>query len=568
LKRILVIEHDASIRNNLVSLLMSEGYDATGAPDGRSGIISALENPPDLVLCDSMMMDSDGHRVLSELRANPLTTSVTFIVLGTQADHDAKDVLIKPYTNADVLHSVRAHIAQSAPLSDSALAEQAEETSSKIAEIGGAAVQTTPNREWLHECFSKMREADLGVMVLGVAIDHFGDIVAGLTASALDELLHQTTRRLDGVSNELGGVCVYIMGETFVLLLPGNEGSADVVAKSILSLIRQPFHIDGTRLHLSASVGVACYPDHADALELLVGSAHRAVSKARASGGDTWHLHNPALELLPHSKLDLSSSLFEAVDANELFLVYQPQVSLQDGTITGFEALIRWNRGTAGVVSPAVFIPLAEENGAILEIGGWVVKTAARQLKSWLDAGLPNVKMSVNISPRQLRQDGLAEMIREVIADTGVPAGSLGFEVTESALVHDFDACKKVLQDIRDTGAGVSMDDFGTGYCGLGYLGRLPFDTLKIDRSFISGLPSAPDKLAIVPALIQMARALGLHTIAEGVETVEELRYLQSVSCDQMQGYLFSRPLSAADCTALLVNGTRMNLEKILSEDS
>lgn len=400
---------------------------------------------------------------------------------------------------------------------------------------------------------------------MGIAIDRFGDIVAGLPSDSLDAVLSQAGIRLDEIALQYNGIAAQTMGETFILLVPGDVAEATTVAKGILTMIRQPFHIGGTRLHLSASIGVACFPDHGDVLESLLGSAQSAISKAKASGGDTWHVYNPSTELLPRNRLDLSSSLFGAVEAEELFLVYQPQVSLSDGSIVGFEALIRWNRGDAGVVSPAVFIPLAEENGAILEIGNWVVRTAARQVMEWLNAGLPQVKMSVNISPRQLRQERLAEMIQQVIHETGVPAECLAFEVTESALVHDFEACKKVLQDIRDTGAGVSMDDFGTGYCGLGYLGRLPFDTLKIDRSFVSGLPSAPDKLAIVPALIQMARALGLHTIAEGVETVEELRYLQSVGCEQMQGFLFSRPISAADCTNLLVSGVRMNIEKTLS---
>lgn len=569
MKRILVIEDEASIRNNLLLLLKSEGYDAFGAGDGKSGISAAKKNPPDLVLCDLMMPEIDGYGVLTALREDPETGLMPFIFLTARTDHQdirkgmnlgADDYLTKPFSRDDLLNAVQSRLARSGQVVATKLPEVVDRSSAM-----DDFVDALPNRSRLMEFFVAMSAQSGRLLLLGVSIDHFGDIAAGLSSTSLDALLRQVSSRLEEISKRHHGVAVRAMGETFLLLIQGESSGAAVVSKEVLGEMRQPFFVGGTRLHLSASVGAACYPEHSNELEPLVGSAQGAISKARASGGDTWHLHNPEIEILPHNRLDLSSSLFGAVEAGELFLVYQPQVSLKNGEITGFEALIRWNRGDAGVVSPAVFIPLAEENGAILEIGEWVVKTAAAQVKIWIESDLPPVKMSVNISPRQLRSDGLAEMIQRVIHESGVPAECLGFEVTESALVHDIETCKKVLQDIRDTGAGVSMDDFGTGYCGLGYLGRLPFDTLKIDRSFVSGLPDAPDKLAIVPALLQMARGLGLRTIAEGVETVDELRFLHTAGCDQMQGYLFSRPISAAECTQLLENRVGMNLAGMLS---
>lgn len=575
MKRILVIEDEASIRNNLLLLLKSEGFDALGGGDGNSGISAARKHVPDLVLCDLVMPELDGYGVLTALRSDHETSGVPFIFLTAHVDHQdirkamnlgADDYLTKPFTKGDLIDAVRSRL-ERAVTTHSEFEKSPLPLDVNVLDEIDEFARTLPDRSKLEELFVSMSARPDGLMVLGVSVDHFGDMVAGLSPASLHALLHHFANRLEEISKMHDGAAVHAMAETFLLIVPGDSVTVGAVSKDVLSRIRQPFFVGGTRLHLSASVGVACYPEHSRELDQLVASAQGAIFRARASGGDTFHLYNPDIELLPHYKLDLSSSLFNAVEAGELFLVYQPQVSLQDGTITGFEALIRWNRGDYGVVSPVVFIPLAEENGAILEIGEWVVKTAALQAKMWIDAGLPQVKMSVNISPRQLRSEGFAEKMQSIIHETGVPASCLGFEVTESALMHDFDTCKKVLQDLRDTGAGVSMDDFGTGYCGLGYLGKLPFDTLKIDRSFVSGLPDAPDKLAIVPALIQMARGLGLHTIAEGVETVDELRFLHSVGCEQMQGYLFSRPISAAECTTLLENRAGMNLDAMLSAD-
>jgi len=575
LKRILVIEGETSTRNNLLILLKSEGFDAFGASDAASGISAARKHPPDLVVCDLMMPEMNGHSVRAALLEDAATAEIPMVFLIHKSDDQSTfdafdagdlDCLTKPFTSEDVLEALRRKLAEAAPLADKLVPLPPVAVDEPRAVADGV-LRTPPDESKLDGFFLRMSTMPDGLMVLGVSVDHFGDIVAGLSHSSLEALLDQLYHRLEETANAHGGTAVRAMGEVFIMIVSGDSSAAGEVSKEVLRRIRQPFFVADSRLHLSASVGVAAHPEHSNDLEQLIALAQGAISYARASGGDTWHLYNPAIELLPHNKLDLSSSLFGAVEAGELFLVYQPQVSLQNGAVTGMEALIRWNRGDAGVVSPAVFIPLAEENGAILEIGDWVVRTAALQAKSWLDAGLPPIKMSVNISPRQLRSDGFAERMQLLIHETGLPAGYLGFEVTESALMHNFDLCKRVLQDLRDTGAGVAMDDFGTGYCGLGYLGKLPFDTLKIDRSFVSGLPDAPDKVAIVPALIQMARGLGLQTIAEGVETVDELRFLHSIGCEQMQGYLFSRPLSPAECTALLENRVAMNLDTLLSAE-
>jgi diguanylate cyclase (GGDEF)-like protein len=561
--RILVIEDEDGIRNNLLRMLRIEGFDVTGAENGRIGLGLIPEFRPDLIISDVTMPEMDGHGVLKELRANPATASIPFIFLTAMADTQgfrlglklgADDYLTKPFTRDDVLESIHSRLARQQAVAG-ALQQELELARSELRRHAHIdAVTGLPDRFALAEAFTGLSSSGDPLTVLCVGLDRFVEVGAGMSASGMDTLLKQLAERLCEKMGGQGHAC-RLMGETFLLVLPGREGKAlDDLLEDLRHHIRQPFDIEGQQIVLTASMGTAQYPAHADSLDKLVGKAQAEMSRSRARGGDTWSHFDPASSFSPQTRLEMEIALHGAVAAGELRLLYQPQVCLKRGAIVGAEALVRWQDAKHGMVSPAIFIPIAEESGAILNIGAWVLHTACVQAKAWMDAGL-DLKVGVNVSARQLRQQNLVGLVQQVLAETGLPAERLDLEITESALVHDAARVADMLTQLKALGVSISIDDFGTGYSSLAYLQKLPFDKLKIDRSFVSGLPDADENAGIVRALLLMAEHLEMETIAEGVETPEELAFLREAGCGQMQGYLFSKPLSNDDFTALLDSG-------------
>jgi diguanylate cyclase (GGDEF)-like protein len=561
--RILVIEDEDGIRNNLLRMLRIEGYDAVGAENGRIGLELVPDFRPDLIISDVTMPELDGHGVLTALRADPATASIPFIFLTAMADAQgfrqglklgADDYLTKPFTRDDVLESIRSRLARQQAVTGALQHQLAQAQSELRRHTHVDPVTGLPNRFALAEAFSGLSSSGDQLTVLCLGLDRFVEVGAGMSASGVDALLTQFADRLRHKMGELGHAC-RLIGETFLLVLPGHNGKAlDDMLEGFLHHIRQPFDIDGRQVVLTASMGTAQYPAHAESLDKLVGKAQAEMSRSRVRGGDTWSHYDPASSFSPQARLEMESALHGAVAAGELRLLYQPQVCLERGTVVGAEALVRWHHATLGMVSPAVFIPLAEENGAILDIGTWVLRTACVQAKAWMDAGLA-LKVGVNVSARQLRQQNLVGLVQRTLAETGLPAERLDLEVTESALVHDAQRVADMLAQLKTLGVSISIDDFGTGYSSLAYLQKLPFDKLKIDRSFITGLPDVGENAGIVRALLQMAEHLDMETIAEGVETAEELAFLQEAGCGQLQGYLFSKPLSNEDFAELLKSG-------------
>jgi EAL domain-containing protein (putative c-di-GMP-specific phosphodiesterase class I) len=307
-------------------------------------------------------------------------------------------------------------------------------------------------------------------------------------------------------------------------------------------------------LHLSTSIGVTVYPQDDHDADTLLRNADLAMYHAKQEGRNNVQFFSRDMSERTDKRVDLLGRLRGAIARSELLLHYQPQVDVRSGGIIGVEALLRWNDPGRGLVPPMQFIPLAEDTGLIMAIGEWVLREACGQAKRWQDAGLGPLVMAVNLSPRQFRQKNLVEMVAAILAETGLPPGCLELEITESTMMHRAEEAAVGLRDLHDLGVQISLDDFGTGYSSLAYLHRFPVHTLKVDQSFVRDIRSDRDDAAIVSTVISLARQLKLKSLAEGVETKEQLAFLRTRGCDSYQGYLFCRPQPAAEIEALLTS--------------
>jgi diguanylate cyclase (GGDEF)-like protein len=403
---------------------------------------------------------------------------------------------------------------------------------------------------------AQRNQAHLAVMFLD--LDRFKSINDTLGHSIGDQLLQGVAQRLKNTLRQEDTFARW-GGDEFIILLPhlSDPTEAGLTAERMLAEFEQPFYIDSHELYISPSIGIAVFPGDGDDSETLVKHADTALYQAKQAGRNNFQFFDLALASSTPKILNLEKRLRQALEAQQFILYYQPQINLKTGQITGVEALLRWQDPGMGLVSPQVFMPVVEESGLIVPIGEWVLRTACRQNKAWQDQGLSPITVAVNLSARQLRQPNLTAVIAKTLQETGLDPHYLELEITETTAVQDVELTKTVLEDIQRMGVKISMDDFGTGYSSLSYLQQLPLDSLKIDRSFITDLASNPKDAQIVTAIVSMAHGLTLNVIAEGVETLDQLRFLQGLKCQEGQGYFFNRPLGAADATAVLAEGRK-----------
>ena len=376
-------------------------------------------------------------------------------------------------------------------------------------------------------------------------LDQFKNINDTLGHSVGDALLSEVARRLQGSLREVDTVA-RLGGDEFAVLLPGADSAgAELVASKLLERLAEPCMVQGHELSMTMSIGIATYPSDGDDYEILSRNADTAMYRAKHEGKATWRFFAAGMQQRSARQLQLESALRRALERNELLLHYQPQLDANGEQLVGVEALLRWRHPEFGFVSPAEFIPLAETSGQIVAIGEWVMRTAVAQVKAWMDAGVPPLVVAVNLSAVQFRHAGLPATVARALSDAGLPAQYLELELTESVTANPA-AAISMMDALHSLGVRLSLDDFGTGYSSLSYLKRFPLHTLKIDQSFVRDIDTDPDDRAIVQAIIQMARALNLKTIAEGVETDAQHQFLRREGCDMMQGYRFCRPMDAA----------------------
>jgi len=420
-----------------------------------------------------------------------------------------------------------------------------------------------PNRslfaDRLDQSLLNARRFERGTAVILLDLDRFRQVNDTLGPPAGDQVLIEIARRLklqvregDTIGRRGGNEFGFVMASL------AHEHDAIALVQRMLEAIAMPVTVEGQTVVVTASVGVSVAPVNGETGESLLKAADIALLRAKKAGSNTFCFYSAEMDADAARRLSLEAGLRQALALNELSVHYQPQISLETGRMLGMEALLRWNSAQFGAVSPAEFIPIAEECGLIVPIGEWVLRTACQQTKVWLDLGLMSLRVAVNLSARQFRQANLIAVVREALASSGLPPAALELEITESAFIDDVDQAVAICHDLKRIGVKLSLDDFGTGYSSLAYVSRFPFDKIKIDKAFVHDIIDNPVNAAIASAAIVMARSLNLTVLAEGVETEAQASFLRGRRCDAMQGYLFSRPVPAEDFAPFLLGNKQL----------
>jgi diguanylate cyclase (GGDEF)-like protein len=413
------------------------------------------------------------------------------------------------------------------------------------------AVTDLPNRRALVERLEfTLERATSGresFAIMRVDLDGFKEINDVFGPAVADALLRKVAERLTAAAGKhflarTGG------GEFTIVVVEGpHPATAVALADSLLASVADAFDVDGRSLRVGLSIGIAFFPDDATDVTALLGNAYAALERARAHGRGVFRVFEADMDRKLRERRAIEQDLRSALAGGEISLHYQPQ-ALASGEVVGFEALIRWTHKERGLVPPPEFIPVAEESGLIVSIGEWVLREACREAASW-----PNqVHVAVNLSPVQFRQGDLPGLVHSILLETGLAPARLELEITESVMFDDFSRASSILRRLKSLGTKIALDDFGTGYSSLSYLSAFPFDKIKIDKSFVWMLQKNPQSAAIVRAVVELGRGLSMHVIAEGVETVDQLRFLSDEGCDAVQGYLIGRPHPIAEYATLV----------------
>ena len=420
-------------------------------------------------------------------------------------------------------------------------------------------------RDRLGQAMARARRSGVPMVLMFLDLDNFKVINDSLGHEVGDQLLRRVAQTLESCLRETDSLGRRTLGEdpitvsrlggdefTVIAEQVANAEDAALMARRVLDALEAPMHMMETELHVSASIGISMFPTDDSDLDGLIRHTDMAMYRSKAMGRGVYSFYSHELSAEVAARLTLENDLRRALERHEFALYYQPKYHLATGAITGVEALIRWHSPARGLVAPDRFIGVLEESGLILPVGAWAIRTACAELAAWDRAGAPRLTLAVNLSARQFRQPFLARFIADALSDAGISPHRLELELTESLLLEDSDGNRSVLAALAGMGVRVAIDDFGTGHSSLSYLKRFDIDTLKIDRSFVSELPHDAEDGAIATAIVAMGHSLHMKVVAEGVETLEQAEFLHGLGCDEIQGYLISRPLPAAQLTSWL----------------
>jgi diguanylate cyclase (GGDEF)-like protein/PAS domain S-box-containing protein len=424
-----------------------------------------------------------------------------------------------------------------------------------------------PNRslfqDRLVQAMATAKRNGWSMAVLFIDLDRFKLVNDTLGHAAGDRLLKEAAERLRGcirASDTVGR----LGGDEFAAILSelGKPSDAGVVAQKIIDVFKRAFDLEGKETYVSASVGITLYPADSDDADALVVNADAAMYRAKQQGRNNYQYFTRDMNERALQRVQLEVALRRALEREEFRLVYQPRAHLATGRICGFEALLRWQHAKKGMILPGEFIPVLEETGLIVPVGEWVLRTACTQIKAWQKTGLKVPPVAINLSARQFEQKNLQGSFQQILRETKVDPSLIELEITESLLMNDPEGAARTLHSLKKSGVRLSMDDFGTGYSSLGYLTRFPIDALKIDRTFIRDIATDADGATLTRAIINLAQNLRLKVVAEGVETEDQLVFLRSNACDEMQGYLFARPTDGVECGRMLREGRRLGVSR------
>ncbi|MCI0413333.1 EAL domain-containing protein [bacterium] len=552
MKKILLIEDEEFVRGAISQLLRNMNYETLEADNGAVGLQLACEQKPDLVLCDVNMPEMDGHSVLKGLRSNPLTSSTPFIFLTGQGEKEdlrrgmnsgADDYLTKPITMEELRNAISVRLNRRAEIAQHYTHELqlAEEKMKRL--IYYDTLTDLPNRMMISDMMQEMlKSGSPELAVLCLTLDRFKQVNDGLGYYEGDVMLTLLAERLRKCLRH-ENIIARISQDEFAILVKGNRKSAEQFATRLLHCIEKPFALNSYEVYLTASIGVALYQDDGNQIDQLLKKACTAAEHARRNGGNQYVFSSNCLDLSSAENLVMENELRLAMERSEMDVHYQPQIDVKTGQIVGAESLMRWCHPIKGMISPMKFIPVAEDSGLILPLGEWILSMACAHLKRWRKESNSRFRVAVNLSGCQFKRPDIGERLMAILRGSGVDPRDLELEITESVLIQNPETALNRLKELKTLGVQISLDDFGTGYSSFTYLKQFPFDTVKIDRSFISGVDRDSKNGAIVTAIIQMARSLNLKIIAEGVETQQEYEFLKLHGCDEVQGYLFSPPV-------------------------
>jgi diguanylate cyclase (GGDEF)-like protein len=559
---IMIVDDEPTTIEVLQILLEDAGYERfITTCDSTQAVRLASESNPDLLLLDLVMPEVDGLQILREIRADGELCHTPVVVLTSATDAATKlnalelgatDFLGKPVDPSELALRLRNTLAAKAYQDRLANYDRLTDLPNKglfMKRLGSALERASRDGR--------------SCAVLHIGINRIGKINDTLGHEMGDRLLEQVAHRLDKLTRrdnstqalaEDTGVShvARFEGGEFVLCIPTlpTLGYASKVAKRLLDAFEAPFLINAEKLLVNLSIGISIFPSDGRNNETLLKHARIATSHAKRVGKSGVEFYSKELNARSVEQLRIEHDLHGALERDELLLHYQPKFNLRSGEMEGAEALLRWQHPTMGLISPAQFIPIAEETGLIVPFGYWVLKTAYRQSLAWEAEGIPKVRVAVNVSSVQFRESNLLARLRNSALTGDLDTDRLTLEITESMVIDHLEETVNTLSQLREMGFKVSLDDFGTGYSSLSRLKRLPIDELKIDRSFIVDVPDSKDDAAILNAVIVMAHGLGLTVVTEGIETPEQRDFLRELDCDLVQGFLLGKPMTAEDFTA------------------
>lgn len=568
--KVMLVDDEALTLEVITTFLEESGYSRfVTTADPTEAIDLLVREHPDILLLDLMMPKVSGFDIMARMQATPELRYTPVIVLTSATDAATKlralecgatDFLAKPVDASELRLRLRNTLAFRS-------------YQNRLANYDR--VTGLPNRQLfakhVEQALRSARRHNHSCALLHLNLDRFGQINDALGHGAGDALLRMVAQRIQTAvreSDPLGrnddGAArpdlSRLGGDEFTVLLPrvDRAENASLVAQRVLTAVATPYQVQGREIAMSGGIGIAVYPDDGDSSDVLLQHASAAMSFAKGQGRSTYHFYSREMNARAQERFMIENDLRKAIERNELVLHFQPKVDCFSGALVGAEALVRWQHPEKGLLLPALFIQVAEACGLIGDLGEWVLREACRALSGWGRRGFARLRMAVNVSSDQFRQDRFQAVLEDTVAHSGCDPEQLVLELTEGTLMDHAGRTISTLHAIKAFGVKLSIDDFGTGYSSLSYLKRFPLDELKIDRSFIKDVTTSPSDAAIVRAIVSIAESLGLSVVAEGVETAEQLAFLKQQGCSQYQGYLFSKPIPEQDFLELAAWNTRV----------